>query len=288
MIRVGIVAPSRRLTEEAADRIQRLVAFSGLPVELVIHSQCHLAFGHFAGTDAQRLDAFLEMANDPTLDAIWFARGGYGAARLLDGLADQISPAALTKVYLGYSDLGFLFAGLMNLGCRFCAHGPLVADIDRPGGEATALRALTFLARDRPCQLANGVARQSFNLAFNLTVLRSLLGTRYEPKCLETSVLWLEDVGEYDYATDRAMFQLSESNWFKANIGEVRIGRFSLVPENEVQFSLSSPQIIAHWSDLAGVPASGGADIGHDANNKIVPFGRLEHWYEAGLITEAG
>ena len=34
--------------------------------------------GHFAGDDALRARAFVEVANDEGYDALWFARGGYG------------------------------------------------------------------------------------------------------------------------------------------------------------------------------------------------------------------
>jgi muramoyltetrapeptide carboxypeptidase len=284
MIRVGIVAPARRLTEATALAVQTLAARSGLPIDLVIHPQCHLEFGHFAGDDSARLTAFLEMANDPEIDAIWFARGGYGAARLLDGLSGKLTNSALNKVYLGYSDIGFLFAALMTLGCRFCAHGPLVGDIDRVGGEAAALRALTFLSRTDVSGLAPGLDDSHPNLAFNLTVLRSLMGTRFEPPTQTRATLWLEDVAEYTYATDRSMFQLTGSSWFAANVADVHIGRFSLVPENEVHFHLDSPGTVAAWCASVGVNAHSGADIGHDCDNKIVPFGLLSDWYQAGVI----
>jgi muramoyltetrapeptide carboxypeptidase len=284
MIRVGIVAPARRLTEATALAVQTLAARSGLPIELVIHPQCHLEFGHFAGDDSARLTAFLEMANDPEIDAIWFARGGYGAARLLDGLSGKLTNSALDKVYLGYSDIGFLFAGLMAMGCRFCAHGPLVGDIDRVGGEAAALRALTFLSRTDASGLAPGLDGGHPNLAFNLTVLRSLIGTSFEPPKQTNAALWLEDVAEYTYATDRSMFQLTSSSWFRSSVAHVHIGRFSLVPENEVQFHMGSPEAVAAWCASRGVKSHKGADIGHDSDNKIVPFGLLSDWYKAGVI----
>jgi muramoyltetrapeptide carboxypeptidase len=284
MIRVGIVAPGRRLTQTTAAAVQALAAQSGLPIELVIHPQCHLEFGHFAGEDSARLSAFLEMANDPDIDAIWFARGGYGAARLLDGLSGQLTSSARGKVYLGYSDIGFLFAGLLNLGCHFCAHGPLVGDLDRAGGEAAALRALTFLARTDGSGLAAGLDHGHPNLAFNLTVLRSLLGTKFEPPPQNHAALWLEDVAEYTYATDRSMFQLANNSWFRSSIDHVHIGRFSLVPENEVQFHMTSPESVVAWCTTAGITAQLGADIGHDSDNKIMPFGLLANWYKAGLI----
>jgi muramoyltetrapeptide carboxypeptidase len=284
MVRVGIVAPARRLNECSDVAVRALVEASGLPLELIIHPQCAMSYGHFAGADATRLEAFLSMANDPAIDAIWFARGGYGSARLLSGLAGNLSDVARKKVYLGYSDLGFLFAGLMQLGCHFCAHGPLVGDIERADGQSAALRALRFLARVGRADLVDGLERERANIAFNLSVLRSLLGTPYLPSIKGGAVLLLEDVAEYTYATDRAMFQLASSDWFKANISGVRIGRFSLVPDNEVAFHQTSEEAVAHWCAQAGVPVLARADIGHDSDNKIVPLGLLSDWHAAGLI----
>jgi muramoyltetrapeptide carboxypeptidase len=285
MVRVGVVAPGRRLNESSDTAIRALVKTSSLPIDLVIHPQCSQSFGHFAGPDDARLKAFVEMANDPAIDAIWFARGGYGGARLLYGLSGRLTDQARKKVYLGYSDMGFLFAALTQMGCRFCAHGPLVGDIDRADGESAALRALRFLARKGGKDLADCVSSKAPNLAFNLTVLRSLLGTPYLPKIEGGAILALEDVAEYTYATDRSMFQLASSDWFKTNIKGVHIGRFSLVPENEVTFHQSSQASVAHWCGQAGIAILGQADIGHDVDNKIVPFGLLSDWRKAGLIT---
>jgi muramoyltetrapeptide carboxypeptidase len=284
VVRVGIVAPGRRLNETSDGAIRALAKASGLPVELVIHPQCAMSYGHFAGPDEARLDAFISMANDPSLDAIWFARGGYGSARLLAGLADKLTDVARSKVYLGYSDMGFLFAALIQQGCRFCAHGPLVGDIDRTNGQSAALRALRFLAGKGGNDLADNVDPVRSNLAFNLTVLRSLLGTPWLPRIEGGAVLSLEDVAEYTYATDRAMFQLANNEWFKSNVQGVCVGRFSLVPDNEVAFHQTSEESVAHWCAQAGVPIVGQADIGHDVDNKIVPFGLLSNWRAAGLI----
>ena len=64
---------------------------------MVVHPQCFLEAGHFAGTDAERAAAFLEFANDPGFDAIWFARGGYGSNRILDSVMSQLNAAARAK-----------------------------------------------------------------------------------------------------------------------------------------------------------------------------------------------
>jgi muramoyltetrapeptide carboxypeptidase len=283
-VRIGIVAPGRRLGEATQARLEAFAVQTNLPIELVIHPQCQFSHGHFAGTDSQRLEAFLAAANDPTLDAIWFARGGYGAARLLQGLADGLNDHARSKVYLGYSDMGFLLSALMGMGCQYCAHGPLAGDLDRVGGEGAVLRALRFLARQGAQDIAEGLDEDQFHLAFNLTILRSLLATPWLFSPPEPVCLWLEDVGEYTYATDRSMFQLTNSAWFKDHAQCVRIGRFSHVPDNDVQFSMTSVESVADWCRVSGRPTLVGGDIGHDSDNKIVPFGRLRDWHAARLV----
>jgi muramoyltetrapeptide carboxypeptidase len=45
------------------------------------------------------------------------------------------------------------------------------------------------------------------------------------------------------------------------------------VPENDVPFGETAEEIAQDWCNRAGIPYLGRADIGHDADNKIVPFG---------------
>lgn len=290
MVRVAIVAPARRLAEASAQAVTAIAQSFGDGLELIIHPQCYESFGHFAGTDEVRLEAFVSVANDPSIDAVWFARGGYGSGRLLAGLDGRLDACAREKVYLGYSDLGFLLSALTGLGCCYCAHGPMPGDVVREGGEVAIARALSFLTRQplagTESVFPEGLDADCEHLALNLTILRSLLGTPYLPTWTADKakrILWLEDVGEYVYATDRSMCQLVQSDWFKALSG-VRIGRFSAIPENDVPFHQTSAESVAAWCAKARVPVLGDGDIGHDAHNKIVPFGRLQNWRSAGLL----
>ena len=88
-MRIAVVAPSCPLKREAAERVQNIVAKRG-DCELVIHPQCFLADGHFAGPDDARLAALSEVMADPSVDAVWFARGGYGSNRIAEA-AKQFS-----------------------------------------------------------------------------------------------------------------------------------------------------------------------------------------------------
>lgn len=139
-MKIAVVAPSNPLKPEAAEAVQAMVSRRG-DCELLIHPQCFLSAGHFAGTDAQRLAALREVMADGSVDAIWFARGGYGSNRIAEAAAADLPDAARSKLYMGYSDTGFLLAGFHKAGLEV-AHGPMPQDVLREGGEAAVTRAL--------------------------------------------------------------------------------------------------------------------------------------------------
>src|SRR3954464_15039885 len=141
-MRIAVVAPSCPLTHEAADRVQAIVRDRG-DCELAIHPQGFLADGHFAGPDAARLAALREVIADPSFDAVWFARGGYGSNRIAEAALAGPPERARAKTYLGYSDAGFLHAGFHEAGLSV-AWGPMPQDVLREGGEAAVNRALDW------------------------------------------------------------------------------------------------------------------------------------------------
>ncbi len=270
-MRIAVVAPSGRFAEDAADPVRALAAEQG--VELHIHAQCAQTHGHFAGTDAERLAAFVEVANDPAFDAVWFARGGYGACRIAEAAVAALGPAARDKAYLGYSDAGYLLAGLYRAGFPHLAHGPLAQDVARPGGEAAARRALAWLKDRDPASIEPGLRPGERHAAFNITVFGLLLGTPLEPG-LAGHILLLEDVAEHSYRTDRALFHITAQPAMRALKG-IRLGRLSDVPANDPDFGAEAEDIARFWCARSSIPFLGPADIGHDADNKVVPFGTL-------------
>lgn len=266
MTRVAICAPSRSITEEDAAQVSALAA--GVPgLDLHFHPQCFLNEGHFAGSDAQRLEAFVDCANDAEFSAVWFARGGYGAARIAEDALAGMGAAAADKCYLGYSDGGTLLGGLYARGIGRSIHAPMPTDIRREGGEAAVLRTLGWLAGDTAGLEPGLDARPT--AAFNLMTLATLCGTPLMPD-LTGHVVLVEEVAEYDYAVDRLFFHITAA---LPEIAGLRLGRVSAVPENDVAFGLTVEQIAQHWCERHGIPYLGRADIGHDADNKIVPFG---------------
>ena len=269
MTRIAICAPSAPLARDAAANVAELARASFPALDLLFHEQCFAEAGHFAGNDAVRLAALLECANDPGTQAVWFARGGYGAVRIAADAVARMGPNAADKTFLGYSDGGALLGALYRAGIGHPVHGPIPGDIRRAGGEAAVLRALDCLAGGRRGREPSIDHRPT--VAFNLMTLASIVGTPLMPD-LAGHVVMIEEVSEHLYAVDRLLFHVT-AHLAPVGIAGLRLGRVSDVPENDRPFGSEPEAMVQDWCARTGIAYLGRADIGHDADNRIVPFG---------------
>jgi muramoyltetrapeptide carboxypeptidase len=267
MTRIAICAPSTPMLHEDAARVAALAEAEFPDIELHFHPQCFQADGHFAGPDGLRLAALLECANDAAFDAVWFARGGYGACRIAEEAIARMDHAAQEKPFLGYSDAGYLLGALYRARTGHPVHAPMPNDIRRDGGEAAVRRALAWFSGDRS-GLEPSLDRHPV-VAFNLTTLAMLCGTRLMPG-LAGHVVMVEEVSEHLYAVDRLFFHVTAH---LGGIAGLRLGRVGEVPENDRHFGAEPEEIARHWCERHSIRYLGEAQIGHDAANRIVPFG---------------
>src|SRR6266571_3020697 len=232
--KIGVVAPGSRMSSQVAARVQALVAtlYPDRTPEIHFHPQCLASHGHFAGDDATRARAFLEIANDESYDAVWCARGGYGSCRVAEAVMRGLTQPARRKAYLGYSDAGTLLAGLYRAGFEAVAHGPVAEDILRDRGESAAARALAWLVDAAPETLEPTVGRAQKTAAFNMTIHVQI-----------------------------------------RRVAGIMLGRCNKIPPNEPDFGMTEEEVARYWCRRSGIPWLGRADIGHDIDNKIVPFG---------------
>lgn len=270
-MRIAICAPSTPFTREDAARVIALAATTHPTAELIFHDQCFAEAGHFAGPDDMRCAAFVDLANDSSFDAIWFVRGGYGACRIAQDAVAALTSAAGDKIYMGYSDAGNLLGALYAAKIGRVCHGPMPADIRRDGGEAAVLRALEWMLHASPQALEPQLQAGTKYAAFNLMTLAMMVGTPLMPD-LKDHVLILEEISEYLYGYDRALFHVT-SHLQSAGLAGLRLGRVSDVPVNDRPFGEDAEEIAQSWCTKTGINYLGRADIGHDADNRIVPFG---------------
>ena len=272
-MRIGICAPATPLGKDQAAAVWALAERYYPDAELIFHPQCFYEHGHYAGTDQQRLDAFVQMANDPTLEAIWFAKGGYGSNRIAERAVAALAAPAREKTYLGYSDMGYLLGSLYRAGIGRQAHGPMVTDISREGGADTVARSLDWLVRGDASGLEPGLVAGERYAAFNLMTLAMMTGSAIMPD-LSGHIVIVEEVAEYLYSVDRLFFHLTQALEGKGVTG-IRLGLVNAVPENDRPFGSSAEDIAQDWCTRSGIAYLGRAEIGHAASNHVVPFGKM-------------
>lgn len=274
-MKIGICAPSASFSRGDAQAVTRLARQSHPGAELLFHDQCFEVDGHFAGSHESRAAACVEIANNADIDAVWFARGGYGACHIAGDVVANLGPAAQGKIYMGYSDQGNLLGALYRAGIGRPVHGPMPADIGRSGGETAVTRALDWIVKHDISTLESEVAKNAGarHAAFNLMTLAMMVGTPIMPD-LSGHILLIEEVSEYLYAVDRTMFHVT-SHLSDTGLAGIRLGRVSDIPENDRPFGKTAEEIARYWCERRDIAYLGTADIGHDADNKIVPFGKF-------------
>ena len=269
-MKIAIVAPAKPIDPLVASRVTAFAAITHPAVDLLVHPQCFASDGHFAGSDAVRAAAFLDVANDPGIDAVWFARGGYGSNRILARVMPRLGPAARNKSYLGYSDMGFLLGALYARRIGRPAHGPMAIDIGRQGGDRTVARSLGWMvSRDRQ-GLEPGLGDRPA-AAFNLSILAAMIGTPWLPD-LTDHVLLIEDVSEPLYRIDRMLSQLAHATQLKGLAG-IRLGAVTDIQANDPPWGEPLDTGVRRWCAEMDVPFLGAAQIGHTQGNRVVPFG---------------
>ncbi|MEL6542915.1 MAG: LD-carboxypeptidase, partial [Pseudomonadota bacterium] len=268
MTKIAICAPASPITREAAEATEALVAAEFPMHSVMFHDQCFERSGHFAGDDLRRLSAFIELANDPAHDAIWFARGGYGSNRIAEAAIPRLNEAAREKTYVGFSDCGYIMGALYRAGIGQCAHGSMPINIKSEGGKEAARRVLRWFAGDNS-GLEPSLDGSKPAVAFNLITLAMMAPTPLMPD-LTDHVLMVEEVSEHLYSVDRIFFSLYDS---LPRLAGLRLGDVSDVPENDNPFGQSVEEIAQFWCARAGIPYLGRAEVGHTDTNTVVPFG---------------
>jgi len=235
---------------------------------------------YLAGDDGRRLEEWREAVTDPDATAIFCARGGFGASRLLPGI-DPAPLLARPKLLVGFSDVCALHAALNRAGLA-TVHGPVLTQLGRaPEAAIQQLERLLSRAAPRPgawdrpaagAGLTGGATVREGRaagplLGGSLTLLAHLQGTPWAPR-LAGAILLLEDVGEKPYRIDRYLTQLRLSGALDGLAG-VALGQFTDCDGAGVRgLDVARAAVRA-----LGVPAIEGVPAGHEDANFALPLG---------------
>ncbi|HYB32685.1 MAG TPA: LD-carboxypeptidase [Steroidobacteraceae bacterium] len=233
---------------------------------------------YLAGSDARRLDELSAALADPGVRAVFCARGGYGATRLLTRLGGT-APVGPAKPLVGFSDITALHLWLQAHG-RISIHGPVLTQLGRLT-QATRQRLFDLLESAAPAPALHGSATyvggtaEGPLLGGNLSVFTRLLGTPFLPP-LEGAILLLEDQGERPYRLDRMWTHLELAGVF-ARVRGIALGTFTSCEEAAAPYT--GAEVLRELAQSTGLPCAAGFPIGHGDLNEPVPLGarvRLE------------
>ncbi len=227
---------------------------------------------YLAGSDARRLDELTTALADPEVRALFCARGGYGATRLLAPLAGA-APGGAPKLLVGFSDITALHLWMQSHG-RISIHGPVLTQLGRLPPHS-GQRLFSLLESHSPpaalrgrATFVGGVAEGPL-LGGNLSVLSRMLGTPRMP-AIDGAVLLLEDQGERPYRLDRMWTHLQLAGVF-ARVRGIALGSFTDCEEPAAPYT--SAEVLRELAEATGLPCAAGFPIGHGEVNEAVPLG---------------
>jgi muramoyltetrapeptide carboxypeptidase len=270
--RVALLSPAGPVHADRLDRA--LERCQQLELEPVPGQHVMARHGYLAGTDADRLADFARAVADPSIDAIWAMRGGYGTMRLLDRL--DLSPLLRSpKAFIGFSDNTAVHLALDRLGV-VSFHGPH-AGAEYGDFSVEGLRTVLFRAEPAGCLPATDPPRTLFTGAAegrlvggNLALLAAACGTPFE-LVARNRIVFIEDVNEPAYRIDRAFTQLRLAGCLEG-VRAVAFGAFSWddeTPEDEPPVE----ELLRSLVEPLGVPAVSGLPFGHIDDQWCIPVG---------------
>ena len=238
--------------------------------------------GFLAGDDGRRLAELRWALSDPRLAAVFCARGGHGALRLLPSLLDVRGEELPARPLIGFSDVTVLHA-FLALHKRVSIHGPVVTQLgELPASDRAQLFALLENS-DPPPPISGlvslGVSQRETTgrlLGGNLEVLSRLCGTPLQRVFSQSGplVLMIEEVTESPYRIDRALTHLRQSGMLDHVVAAV-VG--DLMRCEGPDGHPSALDVIVERLGGLGVPVLAGVPLGHGARNRAVPLGVAVH-----------
>ena len=269
--RVAVVAPSGIFNPQRLEAGVALIESWGL---VAVHGQnIQEKHRYTAGTVAQRAADLSWALTAPDINAVWFARGGYGTAQLLSRIPWSECD---DRPVIGFSDATALLVAMERLGVSGGIHGPVLQSLPDHASPETQ-SAMRRLLMDGGAYWLKGRhlcgphrAVQGRLLGGNLCVLASLAGTPWALRA-HGAIVVLEDINEPAYKLDRLIHQLTVSGAFEGAVG-VALGEFGdcRIPEDadwtleELMIDLLSP---------LGLPVISGLPVGHGSRNRPWQYG---------------
>ncbi len=269
---IMVISPSRKIFSEQMEASWEIFRSWGLDAREGISLWAE--DGYFAGTDEQRLEEWRQAIADPSVKAIFCARGGYGLTRIIDKIDLDILRRN-PKWIIGFSDITAMHLALDHADVA-SIHGLMPAQFGYEGVDASLKSLHDFLFKgklhyqvtadrnNRPGRVTAPV------IGGNLSLLAESLGTKTEIHT-DGRILFIEEIDEYLYKIDRMMNQLRRAGKFDYLKGVI-IGDFSDMKDTQIPYGKSVEDLLMNYFD-GNYPIAFRFPMGHENENLTLPLG---------------
>ena len=270
---VGILATARKIDMEPLEPAIKLLKSWGLNV--VVGKTVGLDNNQLAGADWQRATDFQDMLNDPSISAIWCAKGGYGTVRIIDRI-DFTKFKKKPKWFIGFSDATVMHSHINNMDIA-TLHAIMGISVAHATPDAIESFRKSLFGE----KLSYSIAPHTFNkpgkatgelVGGNLSVLFSIVGSPSEID-YKGKILFIEDLDEYLYHIDRMMMNLKRNGYFK-NVKGIIIGGMTKMRDNDIPWGHDALEIIQDITKEYNIPICFNFPAGHIQDNRALVFGK--------------
>ena len=271
--KIGIVAPARKVTPDEMQFAINWLKEQGL--EPVYDERLFAEHHIFAGDDDFRAVVFQEYLDNEQIEAIWFARGGYGSIRIIDQL-DFTKFLQHPKWVIGFSDTTVIHGKLNRLGVP-SLHASMPFFFANKTQEAKQSLLDALLGKPLhdvfPAFELNRIGQMEGEIVGgNLSVLHSMIGSNTFPN-VEGKILFIEEVDEYIYHVDRMMHALKRAGKLEHLKGLI-VGGLTQIHDNSHPFGMTVEEVIAETVSDYDYPLCFGFPAGHLDDNRALFLGQ--------------
>lgn len=270
--KIAIVCPAKKLRKPIGAAIAVLEEWG---LQVISGKSVDAAYHQFAGSDRLRTDDMQAFLDDTDIKAIIAGRGGYGTIRIIDQL-DFTNFHKNPKWLVGFSDITVLLSHVFASMGIMAIHGQMPGSFEEATPESMeSLRKALFgesiaYSYTSACKNIAGQAEGTL-IGGNLSILAALRGSVSEMD-FQGKILFLEDVGEQEYAIDRMLRMLDRAGKL-AGLKALIIGAFNAIKPEEPAFGQSVEEVVRAIVEKYGYPVCFHFPVGHISDNRALVVG---------------
>lgn len=276
---IGLVSPSEPIFfPERYEGGIKVLKELGFKVKVGRHTLRNI--GYMAGTDQERAEDINMMFKDPDVDAIITTTGGSSANRVLPHI-DYDAIRDNPKIFLGISDITPLLLGIHAKTGLVTFHGPyLLYGICKmsPYNKEYFLKAFTST---EPVGTVKEVALRKVLkegkasgklIGGNMSAMRTLIGTGYEPDWSDSIFFW-EEYKTEPHIVDRMLMHYRLVGTLGKISGMISGNLNACIEKKYERVNPKIEDIILEHCQGYNFPIMYNLDFGHNCGNVTIPIG---------------